>query len=215
MANFEEAVAMAVNVLAAVFGKTVSPAMLQGYAIGLEGLTHRQIEQATKHAITRCRFMPTPCELRELAGDAVDLPGRAALAWQTVLDAVQFVGWYRSIDFEDKAINAAIRALGGWQWLCERAAGDQLPFLRRDFLNLYQAYARAGVPDFAALPLAGEFERENILLGYHREEDQPVRIGERGASRRQIGASTPMDAELAGLVAQVAESVSAEKELER
>lgn len=206
---------MAINILAAVFGKAISPAMLQGYALGLDGLSAEALERAVKRAIKECRFMPSPAELRDLAGEGQDLPGRAALAWQTVLDAVQFVGWYRSIDFEDKAINAAIRALGGWQWLCERAAGDQLPFLRRDFLNLYQAYARAGVPDFAALPLAGEFERENILLGYHREEDQPVQIGEGGASRKQIGASTPTDADVAGLVAQVAESVSADKELER
>ena len=208
MASFEEAVAMAVNVLAAVFGKTVTPAMLQGYAIGLEGLTPRQIEQATKHAITRCRFMPTPCELRELAGDAVDLEGQAALAWQTVLRSISQIGWYRSVDFEDKCINAAIRGLGGWQWLCELATGDRLPFFRADFIRLYQSHARVGVPDWLALPLAGEFERQNVLLGFHRTEDEPIQIGGETSSRRQLAADTTRDAEIDRMIGQLAKQMA-------
>lgn len=171
--SWEERVTFLVSVLASTYGRQVSPAMLQGYLVGLAGVDLPHIERAVKRALQISKFMPTPAELRELGGDA--RPEDAAVAaWETACKAVSRYGWYRSVAFEDAAITATIRSLGGWQRFCERCAGEEEKWLRKEFLATYAAYRRVGVSTEAELPLAGEFERQNRLLGYQREVDAPV-----------------------------------------
>lgn len=174
--DWQEQVTFLVSVLASTFQRQVTPAMLQGYLIGLSGMTLEEVKQATQMALRTCKFMPTPAELRELAGDAK--PEDAALiAWEIATRAVEAIGWYGSVQFEDPAITATIRSLGGWQKFCERCGGEEEKWLRQDFLRTYAAYCKVGVSPEAALPLVGEFERQNTLLGYRdRDEDRPAMI---------------------------------------
>lgn len=171
-----ERFAIVMNALGAAFNRPITPAVITAYEIGLENLAIEEIEAAAKLAIQTCRFMPTPAELRELAG-GLKPEDMAVLAWEAAVRAVQSYGWYRSVQFEDAAVAATIRSLGGWQRFCERCGGAEEKWLRQEFLRTYAAYCKVGLSAEAALPLAGEFERQNMLLGYrNRPENRPAMI---------------------------------------
>jgi len=170
-----ERFAIVMNALGAAFNRPITPAVLTAYEMGLDGLAIEEIEAAAKRALKTCKFMPTPAELRELAGDAK--PEDAALiAWEIATRAVEAIGWYGSVQFEDPAITATIRSLGGWQKFCERCGGEEEKWLRKEFLTTYASYRRTGVSPEAAMPMVGEFERQNRLMGFHREEDRPCLV---------------------------------------
>ncbi len=61
-------VSACVTMLASTLRHEVTPPMLEGYFMALEDLTVAQLKQAVKAALKRCRFMPSPVELREFAG---------------------------------------------------------------------------------------------------------------------------------------------------
>lgn len=203
-----ERFAIVMNALGAAFTRPITPAVLTAYEIGLEGLTIDEIEAAAKRALQTCRFMPTPAELRELAG-GLKPEDQAVLAWETAVRAVENYGWYHSVQFEDAAITATIRSLGGWQRFCERCGGEEEKWLRQEFLRTYAAYCKVGVSPEAALPLAGEFERQNTLLGYrNRPEDRPALIPCEYAPTtvRRIGRARPSP-EALSLVNELANSM--------
>lgn len=160
--QFKTAVVTAVGVLAETFGRKVTEATLSAYTIGLGGLTPQQVEAATGKALRSCKFMPTPAELRELAGE-LKLTDRAEIAWACFERAVTQHGGYRSVCFDDPAINATVQSLGGWSACCEMPAHEFDSFLRPKFLKAYEANARAGRGCGA---MAGMFARENSLGGY-------------------------------------------------
>ena len=170
-----ERFAIVMNALGAAFNRPITPAVLTAYEMGLEGLAIEEIEGAAKRALRTCKFMPTPAELRELAG-GLKPEDQAVLAWQAAVRAVEDYGWYRSVQFEDAAITATIRSLGGWQRFCERCGGEEEKWLRKEFLTTYASYRRTGVSPEAAMPMVGEFERQNRLMGFHREEDRPCLV---------------------------------------
>jgi len=111
-------------------------------------------------------------ELRDLAGcRRFSVEDKALLAWSALERAVSTVGCYKSRHFDDPLIHAAVRSLGGWERICEMSERDFDTFLRPQFLKTYAAFARVGVSDEASRPLVGTFERQNSLLGYHRDGD--------------------------------------------
>jgi hypothetical protein len=65
------------------------------------------------------------------------LTDQAEQAWLQVMDAVRRLGAYRTPQWDDPAIDAAIRACGGWTAVCrsENMAAD-----RAHFLRYYTAY---------------------------------------------------------------------------
>lgn len=135
------------------FDREATDATLQGYWWGLDDLSIEDVERSCRRALGECRRMPVPAELRELAGIA--RPEDAAqIAWQAVERATS-LGSYRTVDFEDRLINATIRSLGGWPAILERSPEEFDKWVRKDFLATYQAFSRTGVSDEAAAPLPG------------------------------------------------------------
>lgn len=163
-----------VSVLAEAFGRKLSETTHRAYQIGLNGLTAEQIERATELALATCKFMPTPAELRErVAGSVAD---RAVEAWEDFTKAVERIGSYKTVDFDDKVINAVVRSLGGWEQVCAKTGDEFDKWLRKDFLAAYEAYARRGVGDEAAAPLIGFFDRENAAGGYPSQKNHTIAI---------------------------------------
>lgn len=215
--QWEEEVTFLVSVLASTFQRQVTPAMLQGYLIGLSGMTVDEIKTATESALRTCKFMPTPAELRELSGRVIKPEDAAVIAWDTAVRAVEYLGWYRSIQFEDPAITATIRSLGGWQKFCEMCGGEEEKWLRKRFIDTYAVYCRVGVSVEAARPLAGEFERQNTLLGFHRAEDRPVMVTKSGDFTSMPAIPYEKDGErhrVTGMLHELAEMVAVQRHLE-
>ncbi|GIV51589.1 MAG: hypothetical protein KatS3mg038_2110 [Candidatus Kapaibacterium sp.] len=178
-------VAAAIAGLAVAFGRDPSETLISAYVWALDDLGEESIEQAVKRALKECRTMPTPAELRELAG--VRRPeDQALVAWETAMRAVQRVGFYKSPDFADALINATIHNLGGWRIFVQRCddAEDQ-KFLRMDFIRTYASFARCGPPPGSTGPLQGEFARVNALMGHVGPNDAPVLVGDDGRPGEQ------------------------------
>lgn len=103
-----------------------------------------QVSKAlTKHAMDpeRGQFPPKPADLvRQLEGTATD---RAMLAWGKVMEAMQRIGQYTDVVFDDPAIHAVIEDLGGWPKVC-RVEMNDLSYMQHRFTEAHRAYVNSG-----------------------------------------------------------------------
>lgn len=173
----ENGIAAAVTLLAETIGqKQISTATINGWIEGLDGLTIEQIMVGVRRALKTCKFMPTPVEIRELAGE---LKGqdRAVKAWMALERAIVQQGAYRTVDFDDRVVNATVRSLGGWERVCETDPKEFDTFTRQKFIAAYAALWAAGVGEEEAAPLQGIFDRENSKHGFEAQEPQLIVTG--------------------------------------
>ncbi len=104
------------------FEKTLGDAeddsIKQLYFDGLSDLSIEEIEQATRRAIATLRFFPKIAELRELVEGTKE--DRAAIAWESALQAHRKAGAWSSVIFSDAATGEALKTVfGGWVEFCE------------------------------------------------------------------------------------------------
>lgn len=152
----------------------------------------------TAHAMDadRGQFAPMPADIvKQLQGTQTD---RSLIAWGKVLQAMQMVGAYASVVFDDGAIHASIEDMGGWPQLC-RTLTDDLPHVQRRFTEAYRTYAKR--PDLPYPPrLIGVHERENSLAGHRFEAPYLIGDADRAQEIQRLGQSggrvpiTPMQA---------------------
>ena len=146
--------ARAVTVLLETFGRKVSQPLLRGYEWALSDIAPETVEAAVAAYLRLPEEFPaTPGKLRELCG-VTSAEDRALLAWSAVLRAVP-IGSYKSIDFDDRLINAVIRSMGGWVALLARCGDDFDVWARKTFIETYAAYHRTGVNGEACRALPG------------------------------------------------------------
>lgn len=139
------------------------------FALGVwwEACSRFSMEQVgkalTAHAMDpeRGRFPPMPADMvRLLQGTQAD---RSLLAWGKVLEAIQRVGAYSSVVFDEPSIHAAIEDMGGWCKVC-RSTMDELQFVQKRFTEAHRVYAaRPGHPYPGRL--IGESEAANRTAG--------------------------------------------------
>ena len=137
------------------FGRAPSEATFMAYEIGMEGMPMSAIEAGVRRAIRESRFMPSPSEIRELAGE-VSAQDRATIAWDCVLKSLH-LGPYKHVSFnDDRVINATIRNLGGWPTFLSRFTdAESEKWVRKEFLDTYKSLWRAQVNGEICLPLPG------------------------------------------------------------
>ena len=169
-----KAIAILVAILAEAFRQNPSAMTAKAYEVGLSDLSDGELEAATGRAMRQCKFFPTVAELRQLAGEMP--PGdRAVIAWEAVLRAGRLHGYYHSVDFDDRAINATIRQMGGWEALSEQLERQDVTWVRKEFERVYQVYCRRGVTAAEGGPLGGYFSRMNAAA-YPEHVPPPVSI---------------------------------------
>ena len=174
---------MALTMMFETLGREASEAQVEGYWIGLSDLEFPDVKRALGRAIRECRkFVPTPAELRELAG--VDSPESAAvLAWMELQKAIR-IGPYSHVQFRDPVITATIRAMtGNWAAMCGRFAEGESEekWIQKDFVRIYSVFASRGVGEEESAPLAG------LSTG---EYAKPVLVG-KSDEQRSIGHQVP------------------------
>lgn len=132
----------------AFYKQDVSTFALSVWWQACERYDFEQVSKAlTQHAMDadRGQFAPKPADLvRQLEGTATD---RAMLAWGKVLDAVQRIGQYTDVVFDDPAIHAVIEDLGGWPKVC-RVEMKELSYLQHRFTEAHRAYTNKGAFDY-------------------------------------------------------------------
>lgn len=146
----------------------------------------------TQHAMDpeRGQFAPKPADIvRLLQGTQQD---RSLIAWGKVIDAIQRVGAYESVCFDDGVIHATLEDLGGWVKVC-RGEMDELSYLQKRFTDSYKAYARRPGMTYPAR-LIGEHELSNKTHGFKYE--QTALIGDPATAKNvlQNGANQPKTA---------------------
>lgn len=158
------------------YGKELTPFALQVWELACKQFDVEQVTKAlSAHLMDaeRGQFMPKPADIvRQLQGTSTD---RSLLAWGKVFDAMQSVGAYRSVVFDDGVIHAVIEDIGGWPKMC-RYPNDELQFLQKRFCDSYRAYA--GRQDIAyPSQLMGEHDQQNAKMG-HVSINGPILIGD-------------------------------------
>lgn len=184
---------MALSACAELYGKTVSEGAMSLWWQVLARFEIEDVERAFREAVESPdggQFMPRPADLvKRLDGTQSD---RSLIAWGKVLDAMQRVGAYRSVVFDDGAIHSAISDMGGWPAIC-RSETDELPFTQKRFCDLHRAYSARPNATYPAR-LVGEHEATNAMHGH--ESQAPMLIGdaERAHAVEQLGGDGPKTA---------------------
>ena len=122
-------------VLAAAFPNfTLTEERIRLFELTLADIPFEVLEAGALRYITDSRFPPTIAEIREasfelLGGERHRLSGEEA--WGEVKRAMSSVGFYRTPEFSEPAIESAVAAVGGWKNLClsEQAVADRARFI--------------------------------------------------------------------------------------
>lgn len=152
--------AMLIGLLGETFDRKVSETTIKAYLMALDDLPLEVINRGVQKAMKACKFFPKPAEIREMSG-AMSLEHRADLAWKKLCDAVQRHGFWKSPDFDDKAINATITITGGWIQISEKEGDDFDIWYQKDFKRTYIGFCENGVSVELAAPLVGMHEKNN------------------------------------------------------
>jgi hypothetical protein len=153
----------------------VTPDALRMWLDALSDLTPAELVDAFRRFNREATDFPTPAAVRRYAGSvAASIEDRARVAWAVVRREISRTGAYDSIDFDDAITNATIRAMGGWDKLCD-STSEVLPFRERDFLSNYGAICRTGVGDGSAL--IGLVARHNGGKGFECPEARRIETG--------------------------------------
>jgi len=154
-------------------GKEPSMPLSELYFRVLEKYEIGQIETAVLKILESRVYngFPKPAEIIEQIEGSVD--DKTVIAWATVSHAILHTGAYRSVDFEDRTINAVIDSMGGWIELCSTPENEMV-WKQKEFERLYKAFYGRRYEDLPA-SLPGIYEIENSKKGY--ESLPPVRIG--------------------------------------
>ena len=167
-----------------------------------------QVRKAlTQHAMDAERgvFPPTPADLvRKLEGTATD---RAMLAWGKAFDAMQRVGAYSDVVFDDPAIHAAIEDLGGWPKVCRSETKD-LSYLQHSFCESHRAYTDRETFDYPRL-LVGDRSPDDMYAKKGLKPPKPAVIGETEKARLvykggKVGGKTAISFQIADALGQLA-----------
>lgn len=138
-------VAHALALLFEAFNRQPTALTFAAFDVALQGIEPDLVERACRLSLHRCRFMPAPAELREIAlTDGTTYETVSQRAFVTLQRAAQRYGPDRSVCFQDGAINAAIRRLGGWPRVASLEAGEFDKWFRKDFTETYARILRDG-----------------------------------------------------------------------
>lgn len=144
--------------LSELFDAKFSDAKSELYFEALRDLSLVDVLWALNEATKRCKFMPRPVEIRDLAiGDIEDLTERA---WQTWKTAARRLGSYRTFETDDTALaDTLVSVFGGWPEACVAELSPEMWVAKRkEFGRVYQVFKLRG--EVGHRGLAGHFERE-------------------------------------------------------
>ena len=167
--------------MAEMFGQEPTDATIDAWWTIFKKYTLEQFQAGVTTALATLKNygrLPMPADLIEIiTGGPGNLADRAEVEASKVLQAVKHEGAYKSIQFDD-AVTAAViqQGFGGWIKLCEDLRSDSEKWFRKDFFQMYGAYARQGITHNGHL--AGLIEADNTTRGYTDNAPEPIQIGD-------------------------------------
>lgn len=189
---------VALSSVAELFGKVLTDATIELWWSILKDVSLDDVKSGfSKHMRDpqKGHFMPMPADV---IAQSVR-PAKTGLeAWREVLHAMERVGSYQSVYFEDQVINSVIEEWNGWPWLCVQDIGE--PWTQKEFERRYEAYASQGIR--SNKHLAGQCEIVNLpnedkflAMGFTDFMPKPILIGDekkrlQESNKRQLKAVT-------------------------
>lgn len=162
--------------LSELYSKSLSQGAITLWWQALERFDFEQVSRAIRAHTEDAQsgqFMPKPADLiRVLEGTATQ---RAALAWGAVFDAMQRVGAYQDVVFDDPVIHAVVEDLGGWPKLC-RGSASELSYLQHRFAESYRAYRGRQSFEYPRR-LVGDRSSDEMYLRRGLPPPKPVVLG--------------------------------------
>ena len=172
--------AQALALLTAAFSKELPKPTVRIYLTALEDLSPEFLLRACDEIIKTSKFFPTIAEIRETAmrlDDQIFLPLSWDAAWAEVLTKVQQEGRIRLSEWSSDSIPEALKALGGYQRVCESTA---IGVVEARFKTAYERTANG--------------ERRRLLLGGSDEEEtRDILIGNDSGSVGELGTGARSD----------------------
>lgn len=116
--------------------------------------------------------------IRQAAGAAsgiIDADTSAQLAWDKVLKSIRLIGAYKSVEWDDPAIPAAIEyAAGSWPQLCDTQTDELHTWTKKLFIEGYRAHRTANT--LGATDSKGIIAADSGRIG--GDVPEPVRLGD-------------------------------------
>jgi hypothetical protein len=117
------------------------------------------------------RFFPLVAHIR---GRICKPEKTALIAWSQVEHVMMRQGAYATVQFTDGNINAVIKDMGGWQWICSQNIDE--PWTQREFERRDEAYKAQRIEVHE--PLLGIHEVHNRKKGFLEWIPETELIGE-------------------------------------
>ena len=151
-----------------VYGREITKPLLQMYFAALAQAGIDQVQAAMKAHMQNPdsgQFFPKPADLiKQMTGttkqqDAA-IEDRAAIAWACIERDIRRIGSYGTLKLEDKQALATVKAMGGWQSICQTET-SKMEWKRKEFIRMYEAFERTPLE---ALPssLPGRIELSEV-----------------------------------------------------
>ena len=151
-----------------VYGREVTKPMAAIYFSALANVSIEQVQEAMMAHMQNPdsgQFFPKPADLiKQMTGttkqqDAA-IEDRAAIAWACIERGIRRVGSYGTLKLEDKQALATVKAMGGWQSICQTET-SKMEWKRKEFIRMYETFERMPLE---ALPssLPGRIEMSEV-----------------------------------------------------
>ena len=107
------------------------------------------------------QFFPKPADLiRQLSGTSKQqeaaIEDKASIAWACIERDIRRIGSYGTLKMDDKQALAAVKAIGGWQSLCQTET-SKMEWKRKEFIRMYETFERTPL-DALPASLPGRIE---------------------------------------------------------
>lgn len=153
--------------LGEVYTKEITKPLLRIYFNALKDMSICTFEEATTKHVTSTEksgsFFPKPADLiSQVKGAAQNnaqlVDDKANVSWHVIEAEIRRIGSYGTLQLEDKQALAAVKALGGWKYLCSLTV-DKMVWAHKEFVSAYQNYERTPI-ELLPQKLAGRIELE-------------------------------------------------------
>lgn len=151
-----------------VYGREVTQPMAAIYFSALANVSIEQVQEAMMAHMQNPdsgQFFPKPADIiKQMTGttkqqDAA-IEDRAAVAWACIERDIRRIGSYGTLKLDDKQALATIKAMGGWQSICQTET-SKMEWKRKEFIRMYETFERTPLE---ALPssLPGRIELSEV-----------------------------------------------------
>lgn len=165
-----------------VYGREITKPLLQMYFAALAQAGIDQVQAAMMAHMQNPdsgQFFPKPADLiKQMTGttkqqDAA-IEDKAAIAWACIERDIRRIGSYGTLNLDDKQALATVKAMGGWQSICQTET-SKMEWKRKEFIRMYETFERMpldalpsslpGLVELSEVKRSGPVALNNLALG--------------------------------------------------